>query len=73
MPGKRVTLLGGKNIHELQLQPKESSVASEADEKQSGAKRTKQVAAFERCWSTALPRGLVYQISTTILLSPSLV
>ena len=38
--GKRVTLSVGKNIKELQLQLKEISVASEADKKQSGAKRT---------------------------------
>ena len=48
MPGKRVTLLGGKNIHELQLQRKESSVANEADEKQSGAKRTTHRAALKK-------------------------
>ena len=77
-----------EKIKELQLQRKEISVASEADKKQSGAKRTNhraalkfekcavsscvllgllqfslrskptnQVAAFERCWSTALLCG----------------
>ena len=108
MPGKRVTLLGGKNIHELQLQRKEIKAPLRVKQtrnkaEQNGpiieplwkmcrqflcfdwlatlrcgnilyvAKRTSQVAAFEWCWSTALPRDLVYQISTTIHLSPSLV
>ena len=90
-----MTLLVGKNVKELQLQRKEISVASEADEKQSGAKRTNhraalkfekcaviscvllgllqfslrskptnQVAAFERCWSTALLRGYHLSLSS---------
>ena len=42
-----MTLLGGENIHELKLQRKESSVASEADKKQSGAKRTTHRAALK--------------------------
>ena len=51
IPGKRVTLLVGKNIKELQLQRKEISVASKADKKQSGAKRTNDKASlkFEKC------------------------
>ena len=47
MPGKLVTLLAGENIHELQMKRKESSVASEADEKQSEAKRTNHRAALK--------------------------
>ena len=50
-PGKTVTLLVGNQLKELQLQRKEISVASEADKRQSGAKRTNHRAAlkFEKC------------------------